>query len=70
VAWNDNPQEKEITISGITAKQVKITPAVPKYKSGKEIKDYNAAFATEIKPVDKGIVAITLTETPVFVETE
>lgn len=68
VAWNDNPGEKEIMISGIFAKQVKITEAMPKYESGKEVKDYNAAFKTYTKVVMDGKVNINLGELPVFVE--
>lgn len=68
VAWNDNSQEKQITIFGITSSQVKISEAVPKYESGKEVKDYSTAFETETKTVNKGIVAVTLGEIPVFIE--
>ncbi|MFZ2970691.1 MAG: hypothetical protein WA063_06080, partial [Minisyncoccia bacterium] len=41
VAWNDNSQEKQITISGISLSQIKITETVPKYETGKEVTDYN-----------------------------
>ena len=68
VAWNDNSQEKQITISGITSSQVKITEAVPKYESGKEVTDYNTAFSAETKPVARGKIMITLKKYPIFVE--
>jgi hypothetical protein len=68
VAWNDNPGEKEIIISGVTSKQVEIIEAVPKYESGKEVKDYNTAFKTYTKAVMDGKVNINFGELPVFVE--
>ncbi|MBI3753241.1 MAG: hypothetical protein HY266_04240 [Deltaproteobacteria bacterium] len=68
VAWNDNSAEKQITITGIGAQQVKITEAVPKYESGKEVTDYNTAFNTETKSVSAGKITITLDDKPVFVE--
>ena len=68
VAWNDNPQESQIIISDTSLKQVKITEAIPKYASGKEVMDYNTAFNTKRKDVKDGEVIITLKETPVFVE--
>ncbi len=68
VAWNDNPEEKQVTISGISSSQVKITEAIPKYESGKEVTDYNTAFNTETKSVSGGEVTVTLKDKPVFVE--
>jgi len=68
VAWNDNAQEKEIAISDISVKQVKIIEAVPKYESGKEIEDYNTAFKTYAKAVMDSNVKISLGDIPVFVE--
>lgn len=45
VAWNDN-EEPEIVqfMLDKDTKDVKITEAVPRYESGKEVKDYNTAF--------------------------
>lgn len=68
VAWSDNEQEEQITISDITSEEVKITEAIPKYESGKEVIDYNTAFNAETKSVTKGKVNFTLIETPVFIE--
>ena len=68
VAWNDSKEQKEITISGITLKQIKITESVPKYESGKDVTDYNTAFNTETKTVSGGKITITLKDKPVFVE--
>ncbi len=68
VAWNDNSAEKQITISGITSNQAKITQAVPKYESGKDVANYIAAFNTETKTVSGGKLTITLFDNPVFVE--
>lgn len=47
--WNDNPEEKMITISGINSRQAKIIEAVPKYEFGYQVVDYDTAFNTEIK---------------------
>lgn len=68
VAWNDNAGDKDIPISGITSSQVKITEAVPKYESGKEVVNYNTAFNTETKTVEASKITLTLKDKPVFVE--
>lgn len=68
VAWNDNKEQKEITISGITLKQIRITEAVPKYESGKDVTDYNTAFEIETKIAQNNKISITLGDVPVFVE--
>jgi hypothetical protein len=68
VAWNDNGAEKQVTLSSAFSGRVKITEAVPKYESGKEISDYNAAFRTEIKSARNARISITLGESPLFVE--
>lgn len=68
VAWNDNLESKTISISGITSNQVKITEAVPKYESGKEVTDYNSAFSIETKTLQNNKISITLGDVPVFVE--
>ena len=68
VAWNDNIASKIIEISTGNARQVKITEAVPKYESGKEVVNYNIAFNTETKSISDGKITITLKDKPVFVE--
>ena len=68
VAWNDNSTEKQITISGINSVQVKITEAIPKYESGKDVTDYSIAFETETKTISGGKLTTTLSDVPVFVE--
>jgi hypothetical protein len=67
VAWNDNAEEKEVTIHNISSNQVTITDAVPKYESGKQVTDYKTAFKTEIRTVSGGKTTITLKDNPVFV---
>ncbi|MFH0858054.1 MAG: hypothetical protein V1842_00705 [Candidatus Omnitrophota bacterium] len=69
VAWNDNVQEREIAISDIPAKQVLITEAVPRYKSGKEVADYNTAFKAYSKAVISANISVDLGNIPVFIET-
>lgn len=68
VVWNDNSPSKQITISGISLSQAKITEAIPKYELGKDVTDYNNAFNTETKSVGSGKITITLKDKPVFVE--
>ena len=67
-AWNDNATEKQITIFGINSSQANVTKAIPKYKTGKEVLNYNTAFNVESKPVSNGKITITLSDIPVFVE--
>lgn len=67
-AWNDNSASKQISISGISSGSVKITEAIPKYDSGKNVTDYSTAFNTETKTVSEGKISITLGDKPVFVE--
>lgn len=69
VAWNDNVAEKQIIVSGITSNQVKITEAIPKYESGKEVTTYNSSFNTETKPVFGGTISINLSDNPIYIET-
>ncbi len=68
VAWNDNNERKEITISGISSKNVMIIKVVPKYESGKAVSDYNTAFQTDTLSISGGSVSFYLKEVPVFVE--
>lgn len=68
ITWNVNKEKKQITISGINSNSVKITEAVPKYESGKEVTDYNTAFNTETKIVEANKITLTLKDKPVFVE--
>lgn len=50
--------------------EVKITQAIPKYKTGQEVKDYSTAFEIESKRATNGKVTILLGENPIFVEKE
>lgn len=58
----------EIMISSISLNEVKITEAVPKYASGKEVEDYDVAFKTEIKSASGRSVTINLKDIPIFVQ--
>lgn len=68
VAWNDNGVSNQVAISGIKSAQVKITEAVPKYESGKDVIDYNTAFNSETKTVNRESATIILENTPLFIE--
>ena len=67
-AWNDNVQEKQITITGIPSHQVTITEAIPGVDSGKDVVSYHAAFSKRNIPVKGGAVSFVLKERPVYVE--
>lgn len=68
VAWNDNDEEKQITISDIKSSSVKITEAVPKYESGEEMGSYETAFDSYVKETADGKIILTIKDKPVFVE--
>ena len=68
VAWNDNSSSQKISLNVGNLDSVKITEAVPKYESGKEVTNYSTAFNEETKTVNNGKIIITLGEVPVFVE--
>jgi hypothetical protein len=67
VVWNDNQEEKTITISGINSRQAKIIEAVPEYEFGYQVVDYNTAFNTEIIRVQNNSVSIILNNNPLFI---
>jgi len=68
VGWNDNSASKTVEINTGNVKQVKITEAVPRYETGKDVVDYNKAFNVETKPAQGDKTTITLKDKPVFVE--
>ncbi len=72
VAWwddlDDNENSRIISIDIGDLNSVKITEAVPKYETGKEVTSYLSAFNTEIKTTDDERAVIVLGESPVFVE--
>src|SRR3989338_696317 len=68
VAWNDNEAEKQVTISGMQSKQARITEAVPKLESGKDVIDYNGAFDVKREKIKNGKVTLILKDIPVFIE--
>jgi hypothetical protein len=70
VAWNDSSAERQIAIAGITSSRVRITEAVPRCESGKDVTDYGTAFRTETRTAGNGELSVTLRDRPVFVEQE
>lgn len=68
VAWNDNKEPQEITVSGISSIQVKITKAIPVYEHGAEVVDYGSAFETGVRPAQNERITIVLGQSPVFIE--
>jgi hypothetical protein len=75
VAWAEGdivcikaPCVRQVTISGIASSRVKITEAIPKYDSGKNVKDYNSAFVSGSASVAGGQATIALGQSPVYIE--
>ena len=68
VAWNDNEAEKQVTISGLRSNQARITEAVPKLESGKDVTDYNGAFNTKNEKIKNGKITLIIKDIPVFIE--
>ena len=57
-------------IDGERSRTIKITEAIPKYASGKEVMGYGIAFKIQTKTVKDAQATITLNDIPVFVEEE
>jgi GH35 family endo-1,4-beta-xylanase len=69
VAWNDSKIETPVSLKlGRKIKNAKITKAVPRYTSGKEIMDYDTAFETRIDNVHNGKIRLVLDDMPIFIE--
>ena len=65
---NDNEAEKQVTISGLRSNQARITEAVPKLESGKDVTDYNGAFNTKNEKIENGKITLIIKDIPVFIE--
>lgn len=59
---------KSFILSGLTADKIIVTEAIPKYETGKEVRDYTSSFNKKIIKVKNGNVAVNLGESPVFIE--
>ncbi|MFH0899975.1 MAG: thrombospondin type 3 repeat-containing protein [Pseudomonadota bacterium] len=72
VAWNDNAQSVQVTISGISSNRVRITESIPRFKTGKEVEaaGYTAAFNVETREVTNDVAVVPVGEIPLFVEPE
>jgi hypothetical protein len=68
VAWNDNPSSQQVMFTVGDISSVKITEAVPRYESGKDVVDYNTAFHTEKRMVANRQIDIALGEVPLYIE--
>lgn len=76
VAWWDYFAEpsfapgntKTIAISGVQGSSALVTEAVPKFSTGKDVKDYATAFNIQSVSASNGTITLTLNENPVFVE--
>lgn len=71
VAWNDNEDKKNVIISmDKNIKNVKITEAVPRYETGKEVMDYESAFTESRGVITQASLHFELGDKPVFIEEE
>jgi predicted transcriptional regulator with HTH domain len=68
VAWNDTKESKVAKIIGIGSPRVRLTYAIPKKDSGKDVKNYKSAFPVKILDTHKSEVSINLDNIPVFIE--
>jgi hypothetical protein len=68
VAWNDNPGSQTVMLPVGDIPSAKITEAVPRYESGKDVVDYNTAFHTEKRMVANRQIDIALGEVPLYIE--
>jgi hypothetical protein len=76
VAWWDyfndatytSGKTKQISLTGLQSNTALVTEAVPKFSSGAEVTDYNAAFRKDTLSVISGTVTVLLGENPVFIE--
>ncbi len=70
VAWNDDAQEKQVVIRSLQSDRVKITEAVPRYDSGKDIRDVDAAFKVQVLPKQNDKISLNLDRIPLIIEQE
>lgn len=70
VAWSENGADRQIQIGGVNSSRINITESVPKYESGKEVKNYYNAFNGETKTVNNGSVTLDVGRVPVFITEE
>lgn len=68
ILWNDNKNSKTITLNTSNINLVKITEAIPKYTTWKEVTDYVNWFNTLTKSAVNWQINITLNDVPVFVQ--
>lgn len=68
VAWNDNATLQTIVLDVGNINSVKITEAIPKSESGKDVTAYSTAFNTGTKSVNNNQITLTLSDKPVFIE--
>jgi hypothetical protein len=68
VAWNDNPEQRRLSITGINSRRVKIVYLVPNGSSGKDVKDYATAFTEEAVIIPDRSVNLNLADMPVLIE--
>lgn len=68
VAWTDKKGQRTFEISGISAKQVKVTPAFPDKASGRGLKWKTGLFQDTRVDVKKGKASLTIGAVPLFIE--
>lgn len=68
LCYAQEEKTKSFTLSGLTADKIIVTEAIPKYETGKEVRDYDTSFNKKTIDVKNGKAAITLGQSPVFIE--
>lgn len=68
LCYAQEEKTKSFTLSDLTGDKIIVTEAIPKYESGKEVRDYNTSFNQKTIDVKNGKAAITLGQSPVFIE--
>ncbi len=70
VIWNENNEERLVSISGIKSNQAITTEAVANYEFGRDVVDYATAFRQQTKKTNKGAISFYVKDKPIFVEEE
>jgi hypothetical protein len=70
--WNEpsaKTKQVTITLNGISSTKAKITEAVPKYETGREVTNYASAFNSGVNSLSRSYtLTITLGKSPVYIE--
>jgi hypothetical protein len=57
-----------VALSGLTGSAASVTEALPRFNTGAEVTDYDAAFNRTVAAITDGTAVIALGDSPVFIE--